>query len=76
VSVWETIAVYAGIPGAIVAILSVLTVGTGPRRSQVRYEPGQAWDQPNQLWGGDVPVISIPPADRVGTKRGGAHAAW
>lgn len=76
VSVWETILVYAITPALIVGLLGVLTVGAGRRRSRVRYEPGKPWDHADRLWAGVVPVRSVPVADRVGTKLGGAHANW
>ncbi len=75
-SVVEVIGVYVALPAAIFAILAVLTVGLGRHRTKVVYEPGQTWDHPDQLWAGDIPVVSVPVADRVGTKVGGASGTW
>lgn len=75
-SVLEVIGVYVVIPGAIVAVIAVLTVGLGHRHSRAEYRPGQPWDQPDQLWAGDIPVIATPLADRVGTTVGGARGTW
>lgn len=76
VSVLDVIGVFVVIPGVIVGVMALLTVGVGHHRARIRYRPGQAWDQPDQLWGGDIPVIAAAPADRVGTKVGGAHGTW
>lgn len=76
VSAWEIIVVYAVLPALIVGILGVLTVGVARHRARTRYEPGEAWTYPDQWWAGSAPVASIPVADRVGTKRGGAHGSW
>lgn len=76
VSVWEIIVVYAVLPALIVGVLGVLSMGVSRGRAKARYEPGQAWTYPNQLWAGASPIAAIPMADRVGTKRGGAHGGW
>ncbi|MEO7125008.1 MAG: hypothetical protein ABI382_07675 [Nakamurella sp.] len=75
-SVWEVLLVYVVTPGLIVAFLGVMTVGVGRHRAKVTYEPGQAWERDDRLWAGVAPVASVPFADRVGTKLGGAHASW
>lgn len=75
-SVWEIILVYAVTPALIITFFGVLTVGTGWHRAKVKYEPGQAWEHADQLWAGINPVASVPVADRVGTRLGGAHAGW
>lgn len=75
-SIWEVILVYAVTPAVIVTFLGVLTVGRGWHRATVKYQPGGAWDVGDRLWAGVTPVRSVPAADRVGTKLGGAHANW
>ncbi len=75
-SVLEVIGVYVVIPGIVVAVVAVLTVGMTHRRSRVRYRPGESWDHPPHLWAGDTPVISVPPAQRGGTTIGGARGTW
>lgn len=70
------IGIFVVIPGAIVSVIAVLTVGMGHHRTRVSYQPGEPWDHPDQLWGGDAPVIAAPPADRVGTTIGGARGTW
>lgn len=64
------------LPAAIIAVLAVLTVGVGRRHGKVTYEPGQSWDRAAEFVRGSIPVISRPPADRVGTKVGGSHGSW
>jgi len=76
VSVLEVIGIFVVIPGAIVAVMAVLTVGVGRHRARADYRPGQPWEHPDQLWGGDIPVVSAPAADRVGTRIGGARGTW
>lgn len=76
VTILEIIGVFVVLPAAIIGVLAVLTVGLARRHQRVRYQPGQQWEHPNQLWAGDIPVISVPAEDRVGTERGGAHASW
>ena len=76
VSVLEVIGIFVVIPGAIVAVLGLLTVGVGHHRAKVHYQPGQPWEFPDHLWAGDAPVIATPVADRVGTRIGGARGTW
>lgn len=75
-SVWQIILVYAVTPAAIVTLLGVLTVGVGRHRTKVSYQPGQVWEHDDRLWAGVSRVASKPAADRVGTRRGEAHANW
>lgn len=70
------IGIFVVIPGVIVAILAILTVGVGHHRAKASYRPGQPWDYPDTLWAGDAPVVALPPADRVGTRMGGARGTW
>jgi hypothetical protein len=76
VSVLEVLGVYVAIPGVIVGVIAVLTVGLGHRHRRVGYRPGEPWEYPDQLWAGDTPVISMPIADRIGTTVGGARGTW
>jgi hypothetical protein len=76
VSVLEVIGIFVVIPGAIVAVVGLLTVGVGHHRAKVHYQPGQPWEFPDQLWAGDAPVIATPVADRVGSTVGGARGSW
>lgn len=76
VTTLEIIGMFVVLPAAIIGVLTVLTVGLGRRHQKIRYQPGQPWEYPNQLWAGEVPVLSVPSQNRVGTELGGAHASW
>lgn len=67
---------YAITPALIILVLGALTVGVGRHRTKVTYEPGAAWDHEPRLWAGSTPVQSVPIAQRVGTKLGGARGNW
>lgn len=75
-SVLEVIGVFVVIPAVIYAAFAVFTVGVGHAKRRVHYRPGQPWEYPDQLWAGDTTVIAAAPADRVGTRTGGARGTW
>lgn len=76
VTVLETLGVYVLIPLVIVLLVAALTLGPGRAKARPRYRPGESWDYPDQFWAGDDPVVSKDPADRVGTRLGGARGTW
>jgi hypothetical protein len=76
VNVLQTLGIYVLIPLVIVLVVAALTVGRGRAKTRPRYRPGQAWDYPSQFWAGDDPVVAKDPADRVGTRIGGARGTW
>lgn len=73
---FEIIGLLVVLPAAIVGVLMLLTLGVGRHRTHIRYEVGKPWEHDDQLWGGTVPVISVPVDDRVGTTVGGARGTW
>ncbi len=76
VTVLQTLGIYVLIPLVCVAIIAAIVLGRSRARSRPRYRPGQPWDYPDHFWAGDDPVVAKDPADRVGTRLGGARGTW
>jgi hypothetical protein len=76
VTLLETLGIFVLIPLVVVLLVAALTLGVGRAKTRPRYRPGQVWDYPDQFWAGDDPVVAKDPADRVGTRSGGARGTW
>ena len=76
-TVWEAIAVFAGIPLALYVVLGLFTLRE-KFAGKARYRPGASWDYDPMWWTGvpnsiGRPAQSQPPGP---TARGGAHGSW
>lgn len=79
-SLVQTILVLGGIPLAIYAVVSVLTLRRRPSRA-LRYRPGQDWDYPPVWWVANPAGAGNPqPVDastgNARTAKGGARGSW
>jgi len=80
VTVWEAIAVFAGIPLALYLVLGLFTLRE-KFSGRVRYRPGASWDYDPMWWTAEPNGIGKPaqprPARPPGpTAGGGAHGSW
>ena len=75
-NVLQTVAVYVGAPLLLYVVIALWSVLPGRARKHPKYQPGAAWDYPDQWWAGDYPIPAADPALMVAGTEGGARGTW